>query len=90
MTLCIKNARHLEAPVDLLVDGDRILTMTPAGSRVRGAQSRTLTPSRCSRRTLERATRLWAMSPRISRVRPAKLSPQTWRRLKQSSRAWVG
>lgn len=31
MTLCIKNARHLEAPVDLLVDGDRILTMTPAG-----------------------------------------------------------
>ncbi len=63
---------------------------TPAGSRVRGAQSRTLTPSRCNRCTLERATRLWAMSPRISRLRPAKLSPQVWRRLKQSSRAWVG
>ena len=31
MRLCIKNARHLEAPVDLLVDGDRIMTMTPAG-----------------------------------------------------------
>lgn len=31
MTLCITNARHLEAPVDLLVDGDRIVTMTPAG-----------------------------------------------------------
>ena len=31
MRLCIKNARHLEAPVDLLVDGDKILTMTPAG-----------------------------------------------------------
>lgn len=31
MTLCIKNARHLEAPVDLLIDGAKILTMTPAG-----------------------------------------------------------
>lgn len=31
MRLCIKNARHLEAPVDLLVDGDKIMTMTPAG-----------------------------------------------------------
>ncbi|MGE9984260.1 dihydroorotase [Desulfovibrio sp. SGI.169] len=31
MTLCITNARHLEAPVDLLVDGDKIVTMTPAG-----------------------------------------------------------
>ena len=31
MTLCIRNARHLDAPVDLLVEGDRIVTMTPAG-----------------------------------------------------------
>ncbi|GHU92751.1 dihydroorotase [Deltaproteobacteria bacterium] len=31
MTLCITNARHLGAPVDLLVDGDRVRTMTPAG-----------------------------------------------------------
>lgn len=31
MRLCIKNARHLGAPVDLLVDGDTIMTMTPAG-----------------------------------------------------------
>lgn len=31
MTLCIRNARHLDAPVDLLVDGARIVTMTPAG-----------------------------------------------------------
>lgn len=29
--LCVKNARHLEAAVDLLVDGSRIVTMTPAG-----------------------------------------------------------
>ena len=29
--LSIRNARHLDAPVDLLVDGDRIITMTPAG-----------------------------------------------------------
>ena len=31
MKLCISNARHLEAPVDLLVDGTRIVTMSPAG-----------------------------------------------------------
>ncbi len=31
MRLCIKNARHLEAPVDLLVTGGTITTMTPAG-----------------------------------------------------------
>ena len=31
MTLCIRNARHLDAAVDLFVDGPRILTMTPAG-----------------------------------------------------------
>ncbi|MEG6503131.1 amidohydrolase family protein, partial [Desulfovibrio sp. 1214_IL3152] len=31
MRLCIKNARHLEAPVDLLVTGGKITTMTPAG-----------------------------------------------------------
>ncbi len=31
MTLCIRNARHLDAPVDLLVDDGRIVTMTPAG-----------------------------------------------------------
>lgn len=31
MTLCIKNARHLDAPVDLLVRDGRVLTMTPAG-----------------------------------------------------------
>lgn len=31
MRLCIKNARHLEAPVDLLVDDDTIMTMTPSG-----------------------------------------------------------
>ena len=29
--ICIRNARHLGAPVDLLVDSDRIVTMTPAG-----------------------------------------------------------
>ena len=29
--LCIANARHQSAPVDLLVDGDKMLTMTPAG-----------------------------------------------------------
>lgn len=29
--ICIKNARHLDAAVDLLVDGERIVTMTPAG-----------------------------------------------------------
>lgn len=33
MTLCIRNARHLDAPVDLLVDDGRIVTMTPAGHR---------------------------------------------------------
>lgn len=31
MTLCIKNARHQEAPVDLLVNGAEILTMIPTG-----------------------------------------------------------
>ncbi|WP_308621132.1 dihydroorotase [uncultured Desulfovibrio sp.] len=31
MTLCIRNARHLDAPVDLLVADGRIVTMTPAG-----------------------------------------------------------
>ncbi|MDO5484561.1 MAG: amidohydrolase family protein, partial [Desulfovibrionaceae bacterium] len=31
MMLCITNARHLEAPVDLLVDNGKIVTMTPAG-----------------------------------------------------------
>lgn len=31
MRLCIKNARHLEAPVDLLADDGKILTMMPAG-----------------------------------------------------------
>ena len=31
MTLCIKNARHLDAPVDLLVRDGKIVTMTPAG-----------------------------------------------------------
>lgn len=31
MKLCIKNARHLEAPVDLLIEDGKILTMTPAG-----------------------------------------------------------
>ena len=29
--LCIANARHLEAPVDLLIREDKIVTMTPAG-----------------------------------------------------------
>lgn len=29
--LCLKNARHLDGAVDLLVDGPRIVTMTPAG-----------------------------------------------------------
>ena len=31
MTLCIKNARHLDAPVDLLVRDGKVVTMTPAG-----------------------------------------------------------
>ncbi|MBO4301464.1 MAG: dihydroorotase [Desulfovibrio sp.] len=31
MTLCITNARHLGAPVDLLVHEGRVATMTPAG-----------------------------------------------------------
>ena len=31
MTLCLKNARHLDAPVDLLIRDGRVLTMTPAG-----------------------------------------------------------
>ena len=31
MTLCIRNALHLEAPVDLLVDGGKVVSMTPAG-----------------------------------------------------------
>ena len=31
MSLLIKNARHLEAPVDLLVRHGKIVTMTPAG-----------------------------------------------------------
>jgi dihydroorotase len=31
MTLCIANARHLGAPVDLLVTGGRVTTLTPAG-----------------------------------------------------------
>jgi dihydroorotase len=31
MKLCIQNARHLEAPVDLLTADGKILTMTPAG-----------------------------------------------------------
>ncbi|MBQ9453869.1 MAG: dihydroorotase [Desulfovibrio sp.] len=33
MTLCIKNARHLEAQVDILVRDGRILTMTPTGQQ---------------------------------------------------------
>lgn len=31
MTFCLKNARHLDAPVDVLVRDGRIVTMTPAG-----------------------------------------------------------
>lgn len=31
MPLCIRNAIHLDAPVDLLLDGAKIVTMTPAG-----------------------------------------------------------
>ena len=31
MSLLIKNARHLDAPVDLLVRHGKIVTMTPAG-----------------------------------------------------------
>ena len=31
MTFCLKNARHLGAPVDVLVRDGRIVTMTPAG-----------------------------------------------------------
>ena len=33
MSLLIKNARHLEAPVDLLVRHGKIVTMTPAGHK---------------------------------------------------------
>ena len=66
---------------------------TPAGRRVRGAHRLTFTPSLVSSSTLERQTRLWAQSPRISRFLPLKAfrsCPQTWRREKASSRAWVG
>ena len=31
MTFCVKNARHLEAPVDVFVDDGKIVTMTPTG-----------------------------------------------------------
>ncbi len=31
MTFCLKNARHLDAPVDVIVRDGRIVTMTPAG-----------------------------------------------------------
>ncbi len=33
MTVCITNARHLGAPVDLLVSGTSVATLTPAGLR---------------------------------------------------------
>lgn len=33
MTLCIRNARHLGAPVDLLIRDGRVAAMTPAGRR---------------------------------------------------------
>ena len=52
MTLCIKNARHLDAPVDLLVRDGKIVTMTPAGhhaapegSRIVDARGLILMPS---------------------------------------------
>ena len=31
MYCCVKNAKHLEAPVDLFFEDDKIVTMTPAG-----------------------------------------------------------
>ena len=59
------------------------------GTRVGGPISRTRAPIIDSRATLDRATRLWAMSPQMATVSPPT-SPKARRRLNRSSRAWVG
>ena len=43
----------------------------PAGSSVDGPMTRTRAPSALRSRMLERATRLWAMSPQMATVSPA-------------------
>ena len=45
MTLCIKNARHLDAPVDLLVRDGKIVTMTPPAITPRPKAARSWTPA---------------------------------------------
>ena len=59
------------------------------GTRVGGPISRTRAPIIDSIDTLDRATRLWAMSPQMATVSPPT-SPNARRRLSRSSRAWVG
>jgi len=60
---------------------------------VGGPISRTFAPSKFSSCTLERATRLCRISPQIAICRPPislSLSLKAWRRVKASSKAWVG
>ena len=46
----------------------------PAGRSVEGPTTRTRAPSALRRRMLERATRLWAMSPQIATTSPADVA----------------
>ena len=69
-------------------------TSTPSrsasvGIRVGGATTRTRAPMAFSRKMLERATRLWAMSPQMATVR-LWMRPLRWRMVRASSSAWVG
>src|SRR5438105_9093901 len=62
---------------------------TPAGIKVVGPATRTRAPSLERQWTLERATRLCAMSPTMEIVLPSRL-PSFSRRVSASSSAWVG
>ncbi len=61
----------------------------PRGRSERGPATRTLAPSVRSAKMLERATRLWSMSPQITTVSPSIL-PLCARMVEASSSAWVG
>src|SRR5712671_1014386 len=62
---------------------------TPAGMSVLGPATRTRAPSLERQWTLDRATRLWAMSPTMEITLPVS-SPSFSRRVSASSNAWVG
>ena len=60
-----------------------------SGISAGGPASLTSAPRRGSSLALERATRLWRMSPQIAILRPS-IRPRRWRMVAASSRAWVG